>query len=37
MTMTTAMKMSPSVMAASETWLAMAQATIELVNQWAAP
>ena len=37
MTMTMAMKMSPSVMAASETWLAMAQATIELVNQCAAP
>lgn len=28
-----AMKMSPSVMAASETWLAIAQDTIEPVNQ----
>jgi hypothetical protein len=31
------MKMSPSVMAASDTWLAIAQETIEPVNQWAAP
>ena len=37
MTMTTAMKISPSVIAASETWLAIAQATSEPVNQWAAP
>ena len=35
--MATAMKISPSVMAASETWLAMAQLTSEEVNQWAAP
>jgi hypothetical protein len=37
MTITTAVKISPSAMAASETWLATAQATIEPVNQWAAP
>jgi hypothetical protein len=36
-TMTTAMKISPSVIAASLTWLAMAHATIESVNQCAAP
>ncbi len=36
-TMMMAMKISPSVMAAWETWLAIAQATIEPVNQWAAP
>jgi hypothetical protein len=35
--MTMAMKMSPSVMAAWDTWLAIAQATIEPVNQCAAP
>jgi hypothetical protein len=35
--MTTAMKISPSVMAASETWFAMAQLTIWDVNQWPAP
>ena len=36
-TMTTAMKISPSVMAASVTLFATAQLTIWAVNQWAAP
>ena len=32
-----AMKIIPSLIAAAETWLAMAQLTIEELNQWAAP